>query len=83
VSNRDWSSDVCSSDLIRDFSIAAEILKYFGVKEIALLTNNPDKIKALRKHGIRVVKRIPLVTKPTRYNRKYLKTKKEKMNHLL
>lgn len=70
------------SDL-RDFSVAAEILRYFGVKEIGLLTNNPDKISALRKHGIKVVKRIPLVTKPTEYNRKYLRTKKEKMKHLL
>jgi len=68
---------------MRDFSVAAEILKYFDVDEVALLTNNPDKIKALEKHGIKVVERIPLVTKPTRYNRKYLKTKKEKMNHLL
>ena len=68
---------------MRDFSPAAKILKYFGVTKIALLTNNPAKISALRKHGITISKRIPLITKPTRYNRSYMKTKKDRMNHLL
>jgi GTP cyclohydrolase II len=67
---------------MRDFSVAADILKSFGVSSIALLTNNPDKIKAMEKRGITVVERIPLLTKPTRYNRAYLKTKMTKMNHL-
>jgi GTP cyclohydrolase II len=48
-----------------------------------LLTNNPKKIADLERHGIKVVKRVPLVTKPNRYNQDYLKTKKEKMKHLL
>lgn len=68
---------------IRDFSIAADILKFFGVSEIALLTNNPNKIAVLEKAGITVSKRIPLVTKPNRYDRKYLETKRKKMKHLL
>jgi GTP cyclohydrolase II len=68
---------------MRDFSVAADILRYFDVTDVALLTNNPDKIRALKKHGIKVVKRIPLITKTTRYNRRYMETKKEKMNHLL
>jgi GTP cyclohydrolase II len=68
---------------MRDFSIAADILRYFDVGEIALMTNNPEKIKALEKNGIKVVKRIPLITKPTRYNKRYMSTKKEKMKHLL
>jgi len=68
---------------LRDYKIAADILKYFGVKEIALLTNNPAKIRDLEHHGITVVKRIPIITKSNRYNRKYLETKKKKMNHAL
>jgi len=68
---------------LRDYKIAADILKYFGVTEIALLTNNPAKIRDLEHHGITVVKRIPIITKSNRYNRKYLETKKKKMNHAL
>jgi GTP cyclohydrolase II len=68
---------------MRDYSVAAQILKHFGVAEIALLTNNPAKIADLRRHGIKVVERIPLITKSNRYNRKYLETKKRKMNHAL
>jgi GTP cyclohydrolase II len=67
----------------RDYSAAAGILKYLGLNDIALLTNNPDKIADLKKHGIRVAKRIPLITEPNEYNRKYLETKREKMNHML
>ena len=68
---------------MRDYRVAADILKYFGAKKIALMTNNPAKIKDLEKHGIKVVKRIPLVTKTNIYNRRYLETKKRKMNHML
>jgi GTP cyclohydrolase II len=68
---------------MRDFTIATDILGYFGIKEVALLTNNPDKIKILEEGGIRVVKRIPLIIRPNRYSRKYLETKKKRMNHLL
>lgn len=68
---------------IRDYAAAAEILKYFGINKIALLTNNPKKIEDLEKNGIEIAKRIPLVMKPTKYNRRYLKTKKEKMRHII
>ena len=68
---------------LRDYKIAAEILRSFGIKEIKLLTNNPKKIADLERHGIKIVERIPLVTKPNRYNKKYLETKREKMNHIL
>jgi GTP cyclohydrolase II len=68
---------------LRDYNIAADILKYFGVKEIALLTNNPAKVRDLERHGIKVVRRIPLITRSNRYNRGYLETKKRKMNHAL
>jgi len=68
---------------LRDYKIAADILMSFGIKEIKLLTNNPKKIADLERHGIKVVERIPLITKPNRYNKKYLETKRKKMNHIL
>lgn len=64
----------------RDYSAAAQILKELGLRKIRLLTNNPDKIKGLN-GTIEVVERIPLVARPNRYNKKYLKAKKEKMGH--
>jgi GTP cyclohydrolase II len=68
---------------MRDYAVAAEILKQFGVKEIALLTNNPKKVADLERHGIKVVRRIPLITRCNRYNKKYMTTKKEKMEHII
>ena len=75
---------------LRDYSVAADILRCAnsamyrrGAVDIALLTNNPEKIKDLERHGIKVSKRIPLVTKTNRYNKKYMETKKKKMNHIL
>ena len=68
---------------MRDFSVAAEILKHFGVKEVELLTNNPDKIADIERHGVRVIKRIPVITKENKYNKVYLETKKKKMKHML
>ncbi|HSB46862.1 MAG TPA: GTP cyclohydrolase II [Candidatus Bilamarchaeum sp.] len=67
----------------RDYRAAASILKHFGINDIALLTNNPKKIDDLEKHGIRIAKRVPLITKTNTYNRKYMDTKKKKMNHLI
>jgi GTP cyclohydrolase II len=67
----------------RDYRAAAAILKHFKVNDIELLTNNPKKIEDMERHGIRVAKRIPLITKTNKYNKKYMKTKKEKMGHLL
>jgi len=68
---------------LRDYSAAAEILRVLGITSIKLITNNPEKIKEMEEHGIKVVERIPLVMKPTEYNERYLQTKKEKMNHQL
>lgn len=67
----------------RDYAPAARILKTLGIRRIRLITNNPKKIRDLRRNGIRIVERIPLVIPPNHYNRKYLKTKKEKMGHYL
>ncbi len=68
---------------LRDYWGAAEILKDLGVKRIKLMTNNPDKIEKLQKYGIDVVKRVPINTEHYRENEFYLRTKKEKMGHLI
>lgn len=67
----------------RDYRIAAAILHDFGIAEIALLTNNPDKIEQLNRYGIHVIKRIPLAVKPHPLNKSYLSTKKTKLGHKL
>ncbi len=70
------------SDL-RDFKVAADILKDLRITSINLLTNNPDKKSQLSEFGIEVVERIPLEIKPNKTNLKYLRTKKSKLNHQL
>ncbi|MBI3109784.1 GTP cyclohydrolase II [Candidatus Daviesbacteria bacterium] len=68
---------------LRDYSVAAEVLKDLGIFQIILLTNNPDKASQLASFGITVKKCIPLEVRPNRINKSYLKTKKEKMGHKL
>ena len=67
----------------RSYSFCAQILKFLGVSRIRLMSNNPEKIEGLACEGIEVTQRIPLVIKPSRLSEKYLKTKKEKLGHLL
>lgn len=67
----------------RDFSLAAELLKWFGVSSVRLMTNNPAKIEALEKAGITVSERIAVVPTVQRENSRYLRTKVQKMRHLL
>jgi len=68
---------------LRDYGIGAQILADLGLKRIKLMTNNPKKIVGLEGYGLEVVKRMALEIKPTRMNRKYLRTKKEKLGHVL
>jgi len=68
---------------LRDYGIGAQILVDLGVKKIKLLTNNPQKIVGLEGYGLKIVERIPLEIKPTSVNKKYLKTKKHKLGHVL
>ena len=68
---------------LRDFSIVEKILEYFNINEIELLTNNPRKIVGLEGYGLKVVERVPIEIPPNDINKKYLKTKKEKLGHLL
>ncbi len=67
----------------RDYKIAAHMLMALDVKSVKLLTNNPKKIEGLKKHGINVNGRIPVLIKPNEYNEKYLRTKMEKSGHML
>jgi 3,4-dihydroxy 2-butanone 4-phosphate synthase/GTP cyclohydrolase II len=68
---------------MRNFEFAAKILKYLQVNKVELMTNNPFKIEELEKYGIEVTQRIAVEIEPNAYNFNYLKTKKEKMGHLL
>jgi len=67
----------------RDYTVGAQILADLGLSTILLLTNNPKKIQGLEKYGLKIVKRVPLVIKANKSNKKYLKTKKEKLGHYL
>ena len=66
----------------REFQMPAEILKALGIKQVRLLSNNPDKVAALENAGIRVTERVPCEVAPSEYTEEYLKTKQEKMGHL-
>lgn len=67
----------------RDYQIAADILSFLNIKQIKLLTNNPDKLEQLEKSGIEIVERLPLQIPAHVENRAYLQTKQEKFHHLL
>jgi len=66
----------------REFQMPGEILKALGVKQVRLLSNNPDKVAALERVGIRVMERVPCEVPPSEYTTGYMKTKKEKLGHL-
>lgn len=68
---------------LRDYALPAAILRYFQVREVRLLSNNPDKVAALENAGIRVVERAPIVVPPLETTAEYLKTKREKLGHLI
>jgi 3,4-dihydroxy 2-butanone 4-phosphate synthase/GTP cyclohydrolase II len=67
----------------RDYHIAVSILKYFDVKSLLLITNNPEKIRDLREHDIEIIQRVPIEIEPNEYSRNYLKTKRDKAGHML
>lgn len=70
-------------DDLRHYGIGAQILVDLGLSIIKLLTNNPQKIIGLEGYGLKITKRIPIEIKALPKNRRYLKTKKEKMGHIL
>ncbi|MGW5151071.1 GTP cyclohydrolase II [Rhodococcus koreensis] len=67
----------------RDYRVACEILDDLGVGRVRLMTNNPDKVRALSDRGITVAEQIPHESSPTAYNRSYLTTKRDRMGHTL
>ena len=68
---------------LRIYGMPGAILKHLGVNQVRLLSNNPEKIRALEKAGVEVVERVPCIVEPMASTEVYLKTKKEKMGHLL
>jgi GTP cyclohydrolase II len=66
----------------REFQLPAELLKALGVKQVRLLSNNPQKVAALEAAGIQVVERVPCEVEPHAASERYLNTKKEKLGHL-
>ena len=68
---------------LRDYGIGAQILVDLGLHKIRLMTNNPKKIIGLEGYGLEITERIPIEIEPAEDNIKYLKTKKEKMGHLI
>jgi len=68
---------------LRSYQLPGEILRYFGLTSVRLLSNNPEKVEAVERAGIRVTERIPCIATPLDTNEAYLQTKKKKMGHLL
>jgi len=66
----------------RDYVRAIDILKYFGLKKVRLLTNNRDKLKALEDAGITIAEHVPLWTAINPHNEKYIATKRARMGHI-
>src|SRR5271163_5766 len=66
----------------RDFALPAQMLKALGVSKVRLLSNNPGKVEALERAGVKVVERVPCEVEPSPHAEEYLKTKKEKLGHL-
>jgi GTP cyclohydrolase II len=71
-----------ASDL-RGYDLPGAILRYFGLKQIRLMSNNPEKVQAAERAGVEVVERVPCVADSVESRAAYLQTKKQKMGHLL
>lgn len=68
---------------LRDYGIGAQILRDLGVGRMRLMTNNPKKVVGLHGYGLEIVERVPLEINPNEINEKYLKTKRDKLGHLI
>jgi 3,4-dihydroxy 2-butanone 4-phosphate synthase / GTP cyclohydrolase II len=68
---------------LREYGIGAQILADLGLKKIRLMTNNPKKVVGLDGYGLEITEQVPIRVKPNRHNQQYLKSKAEKMGHLL
>lgn len=70
------------SDL-RDYQLPGAILQHFGLKQVRLLSNNPEKVEAVEKAGVTVTERVPCLATVLHTRKRYLRTKRERMGHLL
>src|SRR2546430_12048643 len=68
---------------LREYGLGAQILADLGLKTIRLLTNNPKKVVGLEGYGLEIVEQLPIKVRPKPHNLGYLKTKREKLGHLL
>lgn len=68
---------------MRDYSMCQTMLEHLGVQSVNLMTNNPRKVKALEKYGLKVSKRVPLQVGKNRHNEHYLATKMGKLGHMM
>jgi GTP cyclohydrolase II len=68
---------------LRSYEAVADICRHFGIRQLALMTNNPAKVEALQQLGIAVPQRLPIRIDANPHNRHYLQTKADKMRHLL
>ena len=68
---------------LRDYGVGAQMLLDLGITRMRLLTNNPRKVVGIQGYGIEIVERVPIAFPPPPHNAKYLKTKKEKLGHLI
>ncbi|MGO8675857.1 MAG: bifunctional 3,4-dihydroxy-2-butanone-4-phosphate synthase/GTP cyclohydrolase II [Limisphaerales bacterium] len=68
---------------LREYGLGAQIMTDLGLKNIRLLTNNPRKVVGLEGYGLKIVEQVPIRIKPNPYNARYLRTKRDKLGHLL
>lgn len=68
---------------LRGYQLPGAILRYFGLRAVRLMSNNPEKIEALERAGVAVTERVPCLVDPMESTEDYMRTKKEKMGHLL
>jgi GTP cyclohydrolase II len=68
---------------LRGYELAGEILRFMGLRGVRLMSNNPEKIEALERAGVQVTERVPCIAAPMESTDDYMRTKKEKLGHLL